>query len=77
MEAGEARSAARREFDAVGGDDRAARAAADKQVALTEMKAIAEENMSSCARLNTCCNGQSIGIAAKSRPRFSSVRASC
>ena len=43
MEATETRSAARREFDAVGGDDRAARAAAEKQTALAEMKAIAEE----------------------------------
>jgi uncharacterized protein YhaN len=43
MEAGETRSAARREFEAVGGDDRAARAAADKQASLAEMKAIAEE----------------------------------
>jgi len=43
MEAGEARSAARREFDAVGGDDRAAKAAADRQAALSEMKEIAEE----------------------------------
>jgi uncharacterized protein YhaN len=43
MEAREARSAARREFDAVGGDDRAAKAAADRQAALSEMKEIAEE----------------------------------
>jgi uncharacterized protein YhaN len=43
IEAGEARSAARREFEAVGGDDQAALAAADRQVALTEMKEIAEE----------------------------------
>ncbi len=43
MEAGEARSTARREFEAIGGDDRAARAAADKQAALAEMSDIAEE----------------------------------
>jgi uncharacterized protein YhaN len=43
MEAREARSAARRDFDAIGGDDRAARAAADRQAALSEMKDIAEE----------------------------------
>jgi uncharacterized protein YhaN len=43
MEAGEARSAARRELEAVGSDDRTAKAAADKQAALSEMKDIAEE----------------------------------
>ena len=43
METGELRSAARREFESVGGDDRAARAAADRQAALAEMKDIAEE----------------------------------
>ena len=43
IEAEETRSAARREFEAVGGDDRAARAAADRQAALAEMKDIAEE----------------------------------
>ena len=45
LEATEARSAARRAFEAVGGDDQAARAAANRQAALAEMKAIAEEYM--------------------------------
>lgn len=43
LEATEARSAARRAFEAIGGSDKAARAAADKQTALAEMKGIAEE----------------------------------
>jgi uncharacterized protein YhaN len=43
IEAGEARSTTRREFETIGGGDRAARAAADKQVALSEMREIAEE----------------------------------
>jgi uncharacterized protein YhaN len=43
MEASEARAAARRDFDAIGGDDRAARAASDRQAALAEMRDIAEE----------------------------------
>jgi len=42
MEARENRTNARREFDAIGGDDRAARDAADKQAALAETKEIAE-----------------------------------
>jgi uncharacterized protein YhaN len=41
--AGETRSAARRQFEAIGGDDCAAKAAADRQAALSEMKDIAEE----------------------------------
>ena len=41
MEARENRSNARREFEAIGGDDRAARDAADRQAALAEMKEIA------------------------------------
>jgi uncharacterized protein YhaN len=41
MEARETRSNARQEFEAIGGDDRAARDAADKQAALAEMKEIA------------------------------------
>jgi uncharacterized protein YhaN len=43
MEARENRSNARREFDAIGGDDRAARDAADRQAALAEIKEIAEQ----------------------------------
>ena len=43
MEARENRSNARREFEAIGGDDRAARDAADRQAALAEMKEIAEQ----------------------------------
>jgi uncharacterized protein YhaN len=43
LESGATRTAARREFDAVGGDDGAAKAAADKQAALAEMSDIAEE----------------------------------
>jgi uncharacterized protein YhaN len=43
MEARETRSDARREFEAIGGDDRAARDAADRQAALTEIKKIAEQ----------------------------------
>jgi len=42
MEARESRSNARRAFDAIGGDDQAARAAADRQAALAEMTEIAE-----------------------------------
>jgi uncharacterized protein YhaN len=42
MEARENRSNARREFEAIGGDDRAARDAADRQAALAEIKEIAE-----------------------------------
>jgi uncharacterized protein YhaN len=42
VEASEARSNARRTFEAIGGDDRAARYAADRQAALTEIKEIAE-----------------------------------
>jgi uncharacterized protein YhaN len=42
VEAGQSSAAARREFDAVGGDDRVARAAADRQAALAEMSRIAE-----------------------------------
>jgi uncharacterized protein YhaN len=40
MEAGENRSDTRREFEAIGGDDRAARDATDRQAALAEMKEI-------------------------------------
>lgn len=43
MEAGENRSNARREFESIGGDDRAARDAADRQAALAEMKEIASQ----------------------------------
>jgi uncharacterized protein YhaN len=43
MEAGENRSNARRAFEAIGGDDRAARDAADRQAALAEIKEIAEQ----------------------------------
>ncbi|MGL9623021.1 AAA family ATPase [Bradyrhizobium sp. U531] len=43
MEAREARNAARQAFEAVGGDDRAARDAADRQAALAEMTEIAEQ----------------------------------
>jgi uncharacterized protein YhaN len=43
MEARETRSNARREFEAIGGDDRAARDAADRQAALAEIKEIAEQ----------------------------------
>ena len=43
MEARENRSNARREFEAIGGDDRAARDAADRQAALAEIKEIAEQ----------------------------------
>ncbi len=43
MEARESRSNARREFEAIGGDDRAARDAADRQAALAEIKEIAEQ----------------------------------
>jgi uncharacterized protein YhaN len=43
MEARENRSNARREFEAIGGDDRAARDAADRQAALAEIKEIAEK----------------------------------
>ena len=42
MEARENRNNARREFDAIGGDDRAARDAADRQAALAETTDIAE-----------------------------------
>lgn len=42
MEAGEIRSTARRQFEAVDGDDRAARAAAERQALLAEMRDIAE-----------------------------------
>jgi uncharacterized protein YhaN len=42
MEARENRTNARREFDAIGGDDRAARDAADRQAALAETRDIAE-----------------------------------
>jgi uncharacterized protein YhaN len=43
LEARENRSNARREFEAIGGDDRAARDAADRQTALAEIKEIAEQ----------------------------------
>jgi uncharacterized protein YhaN len=43
MEERENRSNARREFETIGGDDRAARDAADRQAALAEMKEIAGE----------------------------------
>jgi uncharacterized protein YhaN len=43
MEAGENRSNARRAFDAIGGDDRAARDAADRQAALAELKEITDQ----------------------------------
>jgi uncharacterized protein YhaN len=43
LEARENRSNARREFEAIGGDDRAARDAADRQAALAEIKEIAEQ----------------------------------
>ncbi len=43
MEARENRSNSRREFEVVGGDDRAARDAADRQAALAEIKEIAEQ----------------------------------
>jgi uncharacterized protein YhaN len=43
MEARENRSNARREFEAKGGDDRAARDAADRQAALAEISEIAEQ----------------------------------
>jgi uncharacterized protein YhaN len=43
IDAGQARSAAQTAFDAIGGDDRMARAAADKQSALAEMRDVAEQ----------------------------------
>ncbi|WP_044590038.1 YhaN family protein [Bradyrhizobium sp. LTSPM299] len=43
MEAREARNTARQAFGAIGGDDRAARDAADRQAALAEMTEIAEQ----------------------------------
>lgn len=43
MEAREARNTARHAFESVGGDDRAARDAADRQAALAEMTEIAEQ----------------------------------
>jgi uncharacterized protein YhaN len=43
IEAGQTRAAAQAAFDAIGGDDRVARAAADKQSALAEIRDIAEE----------------------------------
>ena len=43
MEARETRNTARQEFEAIGGDDRAARDAADRQAALAEMTEIAEQ----------------------------------
>ncbi|MGD9656428.1 MAG: AAA family ATPase [Methylocystis sp.] len=43
MEARETRNAARRAFEAVGGDDKAARDAADRQTALAEISEIAEQ----------------------------------
>jgi uncharacterized protein YhaN len=43
MEASESRTAVRREFEAIGGDDRAARDAADRQAALAEIKEITEQ----------------------------------
>jgi uncharacterized protein YhaN len=43
MEAREARNTARQAFESVGGDDRAARDAADRQAALAEMTGIAEQ----------------------------------
>jgi uncharacterized protein YhaN len=43
MEARENRSNARREFESIGGDDRVARDAADRQAALAEIKEIAEQ----------------------------------
>jgi uncharacterized protein YhaN len=43
IEARESRSNARREFEAIGGDDRAARGAADRQAALAETREIAEQ----------------------------------
>jgi uncharacterized protein YhaN len=43
MEARESRNKARREFDAIGGDDRAARDEADRQSALAEMTEISEQ----------------------------------
>ena len=43
MEARETRNAARQAFEAIGGDDRAARDAADRQAALAEMTEIAEQ----------------------------------
>jgi len=45
MEAREARNTARQAFAAIGGDDRAARDAADRQAALAEMTEIAEHYM--------------------------------
>ena len=45
MEAREARNTARQAFEAIGGDDRAARDAADRQAALAEMTEIAEQYM--------------------------------
>ena len=43
MEAREARNTARQAFESIGGDDRAARDAADRQAALAEMTEIAEQ----------------------------------
>jgi uncharacterized protein YhaN len=43
MEARETRNAARQAFEAIGGDDKAARYAADRQTALAEMTEIAEQ----------------------------------
>lgn len=46
MEARETQADARRSFDAVGGGDRAANAAADRQTALSEMRDVAEQYVS-------------------------------
>jgi uncharacterized protein YhaN len=75
MEARETRSAARRDFDAIGGDDRAARAAADRQAALSEMKDIAEEYVR--LRSAELLLQWAVDFAEKSRLHSSSEPVSC
>jgi hypothetical protein len=78
MKAREVQANARREFEAIGGSDRAARAAADRQAAFSEMTDVAEDYVSvRSAVLLLHISGRLNATAVKNRLRSSSGPANC
>ena len=68
-EAVAAQTEARQKFQSIGGDDAAAKAAADRQEALAAMREAAERYVRVRARQECFCAGRSIVIGKKSRGR--------
>ncbi len=74
MEVREKRTNARREFEVIGGDDRAARDAADRQPHLPKSRR-SPNSMRACAPPSCYCSGRSIAIGLRNRRPCSSARA--